>query len=137
MTTLIKPKLSKRNEYYLEKHRYYELKHFCLQYLNWKREYDNLDGYSSNLIDGMPRSFGISNKTATYAEKRVLCFNNMMKVEQAALESDGDLASYILKAVTEGHSYNYLRTVLNIPCSRDIYYNRYRRFFWLLDKVRD
>jgi hypothetical protein len=24
-----------------------------------------------------------------------------------------------------------------MPCGRDTYYDRYRRFFWLLDKMRD
>ena len=26
---------------------------------------------------------------------------------------------------------------LNIPCCKDVYYNLYRRFFWLLNKARD
>lgn len=28
--------LSERNPYYISKHRYYELKHFCLQYPEWE-----------------------------------------------------------------------------------------------------
>ena len=57
-------------------------------------------------------------------------------VEKVALETDKYLHKYILKAVTEGYSYTYLKTKLNIPCSRDMYYDRYRRFFWLLSKAR-
>ena len=34
----VKPELSKRNPYKLDKHRYYELKHFCLQYPDWKKK---------------------------------------------------------------------------------------------------
>lgn len=60
----------------------------------------------------------------------------MEVVEQAAIEADPYLASYILKAVTEGLSYNYLKARLEIPCSRDMNYDRYRRFFWLLDRAR-
>lgn len=30
-----------------------------------------------------------------------------------------------------------LITLLDIPCSRDMYYDRYRKFFWLLDNARD
>lgn len=26
---------------------------------------------------------------------------------------------------------------LDIPCGKDLYYDRYRRFFWLLDKLRE
>ena len=32
METLLRPELSTKNKYYIGKHRYYELKHFCLQY---------------------------------------------------------------------------------------------------------
>lgn len=28
----VRPELSKKNKYYISKHRYYELKHLCLQY---------------------------------------------------------------------------------------------------------
>ena len=28
----------------------------------------------------------------------------------------------------------YLKSKLDIPCGRDMYYDRYRRFFWLLIK---
>ena len=29
--------ISVKNKYYISKHRYLELKHFCLQYPEWKR----------------------------------------------------------------------------------------------------
>ena len=43
---------------------------------------------------------------------------------------------YILKAVTEELSYTYLKSKLKIPCGRDMYYDRYRRFFWILSNSR-
>jgi len=46
------------------------------------------------------------------------------------------LHRYILKAVTEGLSYTYLRTRMDIPCGKDMYYDRYRKFFWLLSQER-
>ena len=61
---------------------------------------------------------------------------NIKMIEQAAMEADEELYIYILKAVTEGLSYTYLRSVMNIPCGKDMYYNRYRRFFWLLSEMR-
>lgn len=60
----------------------------------------------------------------------------MKLVEQTAIATDGDLYSYILKAVTEGVSYDHLKARLDIPCCKDAYYNLYRRFFWLLNKGR-
>lgn len=71
-----------------------------------------------------------------YVEERSRYFDRMRAVERAAMETDPYLASYILKAVTEGLSYNYLKARLEIPCSRDMYYDRYRRFFWLLDQTK-
>ena len=32
MGTQIRPELSEKNLYWIDRHRYYELKHFCLQY---------------------------------------------------------------------------------------------------------
>ena len=55
-------------------------------------------------------------------------------VEKATVNSDPELANYILKAVTEELSYTYLKTRLEIPCSKDTYYNRYRQFFGCLVK---
>ena len=39
MATVIRAKISEKNKYYIDKHRYYELKHFCLQYNEWKKAY--------------------------------------------------------------------------------------------------
>ena len=39
MGTNIRPEISERNPYWISKHRYYELKHFCLQYNGWASAY--------------------------------------------------------------------------------------------------
>jgi hypothetical protein len=57
-------------------------------------------------------------------------------IESVAKETSLELWSYILKGVTGGLSYDYLKTNLNIPCCKDTYYKLYRRFFWLLDRAR-
>ena len=58
------------------------------------------------------------------------------QIEKVAIEADRYLSQYILKAVTENLSYTYLKTKMGIPCGKDMYYDRYRKFFWLLNKVR-
>ena len=58
-------------------------------------------------------------------------------IEKAALDADECLYPYILKAVTEGLSYTYLKSKTDIPCGKDMYYDRYRRFFWILDGLRE
>ena len=48
MGTTLRAELSEKNPYWIEKHRYYELKHFCLQYPIWKKIYRSLDGFSGH-----------------------------------------------------------------------------------------
>lgn len=139
MTTRIRAEISEKNKYWISKHRYYELKHFCLQYQTWKKVLCALDEPSikSPVIDRIGTSNSdYSDITAKYAIAKTHYSNRIEMIERAAFEADKDLHDYILKAVTEELSYDYLKTRLEIPCSRDMYYDRYRRFFWLLSKER-
>lgn len=134
----IRPELSKKNKYWIDKNCFYELKYFCLQYPLWKKAYEMLDGMvicSYDLIK-VASTNSYRDPVAICAEERNLYLNRMCMIEKAARDTDPYLASYILKAVTEGLSYTYLKSRLEIPCSRDMYYDRYRRFFWLLDQSK-
>lgn len=134
----LKPELSKKNKYWIDKNRYYELKYFCLQYPLWKKVCDDLDGLRTSSFDLVRCSDGtLRDPIALCAAERERYLNRVCLIEKAARDADPYLASYILKAVTEGHSYNYLYSRLEIPCSRDTYYDRYRRFFWLLNNIRE
>lgn len=134
MGTVIRPEVSSRNTYYISKHRYYELKHFCLQYEEWKRAYRELDGLPSRPADAAVRmkGSGHSNPTAIYAEARIYYKDRMRMVEESAAKAAGDLAALMLRAVTEGMSYEHISP----PCCKEVWYAAYRRFFWLLDKAR-
>ena len=138
MATVIRPEISKNNKYYIDKHRHYELKHFCLQYPIWKRTYAALLDLSiaSSYMTGMPSGGGLSDTTAKSAIRRTYYADKIKLVEETAKEADPYLYEYILKAVTEGLSYTYLRTIMEMPCGRDMFYDRYRRFFWLLNEAR-
>lgn len=138
MATVIRPEISKNNKYYIDKHRHYELKHFCLQYPIWKRTYAALLDLSiaSSYMTGMPSGGGLSDTTAKSAIRRTYYADKIKLVEETAKEADPYLYEYILKAVTEGLSYTYLRTIMQMPCGRDMFYDRYRRFFWLLNEAR-
>lgn len=138
MKSSVRPELSKTNKYWISKNRFYELRYFCLQYPFWKKQYEEVDGMYGRAIDSIYSKLHTpSDPTSKAVEMRSTYFDRMEVVEQAAIEADPYLASYILKAVTEGLSYNYLKTKLEIPCGRDMYYDRYRRFFWLLDRSRN
>ena len=53
----VKSELSQNNKYWIPRHRYFELKHFCLQYPEWKKKYiELLDTYSlPRLNNNKPR----------------------------------------------------------------------------------
>lgn len=138
MSTSIRPELSPKNCYWIEKHRYYELKHFCLQYPIWRRKYNSLIPYPSSWPQPIPptKTNVISDPVTMFVDERLFYANRMDMLERVAKETDEKLASYILKAITEGISYDHLRARTDIPCCKDTYYDLYRRFFWLLSKER-
>ena len=92
---------------------------------------------SSAVFERLPSSNIPGDLTAKYAIRKAYYSEKINMSEKAAMEADEDLYIYILKAVTEGLSYTYLKTRLEIPCGRDMYYDRYRKFFWLLSEARD
>ena len=139
MATVIRAQISEKNKYYIDKHRYYELKHFCLQYGEWKKAYANCNEsiiFAAG-IERLPSSNVPSDLTAKYAMKKAYYGERIKLIERIAVEADDFLYPYILKAVTEGLSYTYLKSRMDIPCGRDMYYDRYRKFFWLLSESRN
>lgn len=138
MATLIRPEISKKNKYWIDKHRHYELKHFCLQYPMWKRMYDSVEhcGPAISVLERIGKSNNTSDPTAKQAMLNLYLKDRIDLIERIAYETDPYLYEYILQAVTEGLSYTYLKTKLGMPCGKDMYYDRYRRFFWLLGNSR-
>ena len=138
MATTVRAEVSLKNKYYIDKHRHYELKHFCLQYPMWKKAYEDFDNPNIPLstIERIPTSNLPGDPTAKRAIMKARYSEKMRLIERAAIEADRYLHEYILKAVTENLSYTYLKSKLEMPCGRDMYYDRYRRFFWILSESR-
>ena len=138
MATVIRPEISVKNKYWIDKHRHYELKHFCLQYPTWKKAYVDLSnvGISLSSTERVPTGNLPGDPTAKRAIAKAQLVERIEMVERIAREADDYLWQYILKAVTENLSYTHLKTKFDIPCGKDMYYDRYRKFFWLLSKVR-
>ena len=138
MGTSIRPEVSNKNKYWIDRHRYYELKHFCLQYPSWKKIYISLDGYSRKPLNPLifVKPTNIGDPTAACAEARIFYSERLKLLERVAEETDSVLGKYVLKGVTEGLSYEHLRVRTDVPCCKDTYYELYRRFFWLLSQAR-
>ena len=139
MGTTIRPELSEKNQYWIDRHRYYELKHFCMQYPIWKKLYLMLESWGKKPGDlgYISKMNGYSDPTAKSAVDKAYFSERIEMVERAAKDADPELACYILKGVTEGVSYDYLKARLEIPCCKDTYYDKYRKFFWILSKKRN
>ncbi len=139
MATVIRPEISAKNKYWIDKHRHYELKHFCLQYPTWRKLHE--DALESCISAAKLEYEGGCNVpsdiTAKYAMRKAEYSKKIKLIEWAVREADEFLYPYLLRAVTEGLSFTYLKTRLNIPCGKDMYYDRYRRFFWILSEARN
>lgn len=136
MSTKIRPELSPKNKYWTDRHRYYELKHFCLQYPIWKKVRANFDSMNTWHLRSISKGNEISDPTERDAFARLFYTQRIELVERVARMTSPDLHEYLLKAVTEGLSYDYLKNRMGIPCCKDTYYGLYRKFFWLLSRER-
>lgn len=139
MSTTVRPEVSQKNPYYIERERYYELKRFCRQYPIWKKAYNALDGLSRRPADlelfSKPNQ--TSDPTARCAEAREAYSRKMEMVEKCAKDADPILYQYIMAYVTKGDCYSVLKMRDHIPCCKDLFYQTARKFFWLLNRVRD
>lgn len=139
MATVIRAEISQKNKYWISKHRYYELKHFCLQYPEWKKAYSELcdEKLPLSMIETIPTDNLPSDPAIQRALMKTYYSERIKLIEKTALEADPCLHDYIIKGVGEGRSYTYLKTIMEIPCGKDMYYDRYRKFFWLLSELRE
>lgn len=125
-------------KYGISPHRFRELYHYCLQYNEWKDELKyKCNTMKSIGITDMPITHSCSDATQDMAIQRAELSKKCELIEQTAIEADPDLYPYILKAVTnEDISYNYLRLVCDMPCGKNTYYDRRRKFYWLLSQKK-
>jgi hypothetical protein len=123
-------------KYNISPHRYMELYHYCLQYNEWRDEIKyKCDTVRSVEITDMPINHSNSDATQNLAIRRAELQQKCNLIEETAKEAGGEISEYILKAVTsEGITYNYLKMLCNIPCGKDMYYDRRRKFYWLLSQ---
>lgn len=123
-------------KYGISKHKFLQIYHFCMQYNEWLDEL----AYKTNTVKSADASEccsggAASSATETLAVRRAELNRCRELVEQTCMEADGDIHQWLLKAVTnEGISYTYLKERMNIPCGKKMYYDRRRKFYWLMSK---
>lgn len=95
--------------------KYNELRYFCLQYGDKRRELERIHGAGGKEI---PRVRKIKEEIEL--------------IEQTALEADPELYKWTLKSVTEGIPYENM----DVPAGRRQFYETRRYFFFLLAQKR-
>lgn len=121
----IRTSISKKNPYWVPKHRFLELYHFSLQYKDWVKELAD-----TIYIPSDPEFDPTGNIAARITRLKTNC----ELVKRCCADADSVLQRFIFMSVTEGYSYDTLRTKFHIPCGKDYYYLRYRKYFWLLSR---
>lgn len=121
----------------LSKHRYYELLHWCLQYPEWEKQIREIKFLPEVLSARREKSKWIAKRgTEDLGVILAELEANRALVNRICNEASNELYYWLLLAVTRGLSFNELKTVYGIPCEKDMFYDRRRRFFLLLDKEK-
>lgn len=132
-----KSELSRKNPYWLSKHRYMELEHFCLQYPEWKELLKELESHISQNWDSDTKGPISIRSLEDLVIKRDQLQQKIDMVDEAGRQCDDVIGMSIVKAVTEGLSFEAAKAECEVPYEKDAWYNRRRFFFWLLDKKRN
>lgn len=131
--TEIRPKLSDKNIYTIEKHRYYELKHFCLQYPIWKKAEQSIQAIAESEIRMIKVQMSDHTNLLERCRRQSEPYINRMRlIERCCEEADPKAKDILLIGVTEGLTYDKLSARYDVCVSRDRYYLDYRRFFYIL-----
>ena len=131
--------MSKKNKYYIDKDRKYELIHFCKQYPKWKSALFDVEGWSVPPVEQTKINTGnyVPDPVARAAAIKKFYSDRIDMIQKAAYQSDPELCEYIIKGVCWELPYDNLAMMYSIPCSRDTYYDRRAKFLWILDKLRE
>ena len=120
--------LKPNNPHYISTYRRKELKYFCLQYYEWKKEV--LSYKQTHVQDEW------TDDTGDTAIEHVQSKKKMELVEEISKKAGGDISDYIFKSVTENLSYADMRAKYYIPCGRDYFYERLHKFYFLLSQEK-
>ena len=135
MSTDIRPVLSERNKYAIERHRYYELKHFCLQYPIWVKAEQAITAMAETRLDGMKvQTSGHTNILDRCRQQSEWYLEKIHLVERCCEQANPESKDILLKGVTEGLTYERLCNHYKVLISRDEYYKSYRKFFYILNE---
>ena len=109
-----------KTEYRLSKHRFYELKHFCLQYPEWEALYSKSDGWAEETGKNK------GDTTSRHGIRRADLAYKMELIREAAQfcrQRERDIFEYVTSGKYSGRT-------------DEEFWHYYRIFFWELAKLR-
>lgn len=127
-------------KYRMPSRRVAELKNFAYQYPSWIEALEEIAELSAPVLDGMPRGTDTSDPVGRLAANRERYRRNIAAVDECIEGStqDPSLRKAVRIAVTTPRvTFAWLKAQGIIFYERDSYYLAVRRFYWLLDKIRD
>lgn len=108
---------------------------FAREYPYWIREYNliNHTKKSQRMDEILTKTHTISRPTERLAVKRVTLQKKIVLIEKTVAQTDPVIYKYLIRGVTEGRPFDKLAAD-GMPCSRNTYYDRRRKFFYLLSE---
>ena len=120
------------SKYDISKERYRELYYFCQQYKEKKERLKDCYSIGSPSLSDTPKGGCTSDVVARQAENAMKLEKDIEALEQCAVAADPEIYQYVIKSVTEGVKYEFLK----VPASRKKFYRARRKFFYLLDQKK-
>lgn len=134
----LKP-LRKSNKYWLTNSAFYQAYYFALRYQEFLDTLEEMgDGSRGLSYDSQPHGSASKSSLEDLAIRRSRVSSKVDLIESACRLADADLYPWLLKAVTNNDiGYDYLYYQLGIPCSRGTFYDRRRKFYYILSHKLD
>jgi len=122
--------------YEIPRKQYAILKRFCTKYHEYKFDYENLNFYGKEAGVRKYRSDdrSISDPTFSKAYRLADLKTKIDIIERSARQASPEYAYYIIQAACEDRSFEHLKYELKMDCSRKIFFELVRKFFWILNK---
>lgn len=126
--------LSKGNGYYLSKAAFLESLYFAYQYQEFLDELEVIgDGSKGISYDAQPHGDAKAGGLEDLAIRRARISSKVDLIERVCREVDPELYPWLIKGFTSDEvGYDYLRYQLRMPCGRNQYYEKRRKFYFLL-----
>lgn len=123
----------------MSKEAFLQALYFAYRYQEFKDILEEMgDGSKALSYDGQPRGTSAGSSLEDLAIKRAKISAKIDLIESSVYEADPDLFMWLLKGVTsDSVGYNYLHFQLHMPCGRNQYYDRRRKFYYILSKKLD